>query len=162
MRLIASVRNTGITKRVTATAAFLSGSFVPEARVQSSPMFETRDVVGTISSVPVSRFKAENSTGDVLTIKLKDALAEPLTPTDVKKFRSLAVRRALQKATPQENDEFEQLQQRRRTEESSSTEEILAECSRRRFYSEMMEVLTRNVRILHPEDQKKLATIPKT
>lgn len=77
-----------------------------------------------------------------------------------KRFKDLSVMRALGTASPSDNVEFDGLQRALRpADDDRSSAEILAECRRRRFYHEMLEVLKRNVQFLQAADQEKLRSI---
>jgi hypothetical protein len=79
--------------------------------------------------------------------------------SDAKKFRDLVIKRAAGTVTAEENKEFAILQHRRRANEQVSADEVIAEWQRRRFVSEILEVLDRNVRFFKTEDKARLRSI---
>jgi len=87
----------------------------------------------------------------MLTIKVA---SEPTwTKADARRFRELATKRAVGDASKADEKEFVALQQQRRFHYVSQPDEIIAEWQRRRFISEMLNVLTRNARFFKTEDQ---------
>lgn len=158
MRLSPRARKYILAKNLTATAAMLTVPFLAEAADVSAISVQTSGVA-IVQPSEIINLDDEDSTIEVVTTKVPTGEDEPLTPSDKKRFQQLAILRAKKRATAEDNAEFDHLQKRRRLQTVSSVEETLAECSRRRFYAEMMEVLRRNVRFLQPEDQKKLAEI---
>ncbi len=82
--------------------------------------------------------------------------------SDAKKLRDLAIKRAAGTATSEENERFTILQRQRRANEQVSADEVIAEWQRRRFISEILEVLDRNVRFFKAEDKARLRSIRDT
>lgn len=84
------------------------------------------------------------------------------TKSDERRFVHLAALRASGEASEDENAEFAQLQRLRRTlANPMSPEEVMAEWNRRRFLSDLMNVLSKHAEFLRPEDQQRFrATMP--
>jgi hypothetical protein len=80
---------------------------------------------------------------------------------EIRRFQSLATKRALQKATAAENEEFQELQELRRISTDFSPEEVISEYRRRKFLVETVDFLERHVQFLNPEDQEKLRSFGK-
>jgi hypothetical protein len=116
----------------------LEGSAEPAGAVQFAP-----DVNIATSTVPI-RIRPET---------------RGWSKSDAKKLRELAIRRAAGTATSKENEEFAILQHQRRANEQISADEVIAEWRRRRFISEILEVLDRNVRFFKAEDKARLRAI---
>ena len=151
-------RREGIKHGIAAGSALLLTAPSSQARVDPSPYLKAAEVVGTEQ---IATQIAGNAASDsVVVVTLPDRESRPWTAIDSKRFKDLVVKRALGEATEDDHQEFKLLQKARRTaEEDASPREILAECMRRRFYNEMLEVLTRNVRFLHPKDYEKLGSL---
>jgi hypothetical protein len=81
------------------------------------------------------------------------------TKADARRFRELATKRATDVVSTSEQDEFMALQNRRRLHYVSSAEELISEWQRRRFASEILNVLSRNVRFFKAEDQARLRSL---
>jgi hypothetical protein len=76
---------------------------------------------------------------------------------DARRFKELAMKRATLEASADENREFIALQRRRRIYESKgSAEEVLNEWRRRRFVSQLIDLLSCNVTFFKPADQKRI------
>jgi hypothetical protein len=82
--------------------------------------------------------------------------------TDNHRFRQLATKRATGNASDKEQLEFKDLQQRRRLHYVGSPDDLLAEWRRRKFVSEVLDVLTRNVSFFKAEDQARLRSLNQT
>jgi hypothetical protein len=94
------------------------------------------------------------------TVPVRVVLETPgWSKSDAKRFRDLALKRAAGTVTPEENEEFAILQHRRRANEQVSADEVITEWQRRRFVSEILEVLDRNVRFFKAEDKARLRSI---
>ena len=146
------------------SAVFLSSGVAAESDTDSEFLGSTDSVSWTQETDPHQDGEVASYTHELpqpgIEITIPDEFDEVWTMHDLKRFKALAICRALGKATAEEHQEFKRLQKRRRiAEDNSSSDEILAECTRRRFYNEMLEVLTRNVRFLQPEDQKKIGSL---
>lgn len=141
-------------RQAAGTALLMIGS-PSQARVDATTIL---DFTGFSASVQDETALARgDSAGIVETVSIPDLSPPPWTAAASNRFRELVDRRADGIATPEDNLEFQQLQKARRlAEEDTSPDEILAECRRRRFYNEMLEVLKRNVEFLHPKDYTKL------
>jgi len=87
------------------------------------------------------------------TITVKVPSEPTWTKADAHRFRELATRRAVGDASKADQREFVALQQQRRFHYVSSPDEVVAEWQRRRFISEMLNLLTRNARFFKTEDQ---------
>ena len=79
--------------------------------------------------------------------------------SDAKKLRELAIKRAAGTVTSEENQQFAIMQHQRRANEQVSADEVIAEWQRRRFISEILEVLDRNVRFFKAEDKARLRSV---
>lgn len=78
------------------------------------------------------------------------------TPSAARRFARLALARAKLEATPEENAEFDDLQQARRERYPETSSEFLAQWQQSKFRRELLEVLRRNVKFLSPEDQARI------
>jgi len=84
----------------------------------------------------------------------------PWTKVDARRFKSLAMKRAAETATAEDDQEFSELQHRRRLFESKvSADDILKEWQRRRFVGQLLDVLSRNVTFFRSEDQQRIRTL---
>lgn len=100
--------------------------------------------------------------GTRLSIRFSPDLA-PWSALDARRFKALAMKRAAETATAEEEQEFCQLQLRRRLFESkASSDDILNEWQRRRFVSQLIDVLSRNVTFFRPEDQQRIRSLAET
>lgn len=100
--------------------------------------------------------------GTRLSIRISPDFA-PWTAADARRFKALAMKRAAETATAEEKQEFHQLQVRRRLFESkASSDDVLNEWQRRRFVSQLIDVLSRNVTFFRSEDQQRIRALAET
>ena len=77
--------------------------------------------------------------------------------SDARRFKELAMKRAALEATTEENEEFIRLQHRRRLYEiRTPAGEVLSEWRRRRFVTELLNLLSCNVSFFQPQDQARI------
>jgi hypothetical protein len=82
---------------------------------------------------------------------------------DQKRFKDLAIKRALGTATAEDNSEFAQLQRARRSfDESGDADAVIAEYRRRQMIIDVVEVLNRHVSFFKTEDQERIRTLGQT
>jgi hypothetical protein len=86
-------------------------------------------------------------------VTIKVASEPTWTKADARRFRELATKRAVGDTSKTDEKEFVALQQQRRFHYLSTPDEVVAEWQRRRFISEMLNVLTRNARFFKTENQ---------
>ena len=82
--------------------------------------------------------------------------------SDARRFRALAAKRALGTATQEENKEFASLQRQRRAAEQVSTSELMFEWNRRKFISELIDLISRHVSFFKAEDQARFGALRET
>jgi hypothetical protein len=129
---------------------------------QAVPQLKAGDVIAT------PEFLIEPSAGDETTPAIRHVSitippeAREWTKSDARRFSELAAKRALNKATADDQTEFALLRHQRRLSSIGSPEDVIAEWRRRRFVGELLTLLRRNVRLLRTEDQKKLRAIGET
>jgi len=110
----------------------------------TSPALEHEQMLGAQTSARVSVADHEGDYGKV----------------KAKRFKALAVKRALGTANADENREFAELQRARRSAESSfRSEDVIAEHRRRQMFIEFIATLTRHVHFFHSSDQARIKAL---
>jgi hypothetical protein len=103
--------------------------------------------------LPVEKIDADGSPSSISI----PSVGEEWRSSDSRRFKELVKKRAALEATAGDNREFEQLQQRRRLyEEKTSGEEVLSEWRRRRFVTELVNLLSCNVSFFKSQDQARI------
>lgn len=154
-------QTTQIRKGLAVGSAMVLGAASTEG-TQSLPHLKAGEMMAT------PEFSIESSIVDKTTPGIRHVSitmqpeAREWTKSDAHRFSELAARRALNRATEDDQKEFGLLQLQRRLSSIGSPEDVLAEWRRRRFVGELLTLLRRNVRLLRAEDQKKLRTIGQT
>lgn len=115
--------------------------------------------IGTTAAVVQGPMESAGSARVSITVETEPA---KWTKVDARRFRELATRRALGTADESDHQEFQRLQRRRRFTKLASPNEVMAEWRRRRFVSEVLDVLARNVRFIKTEDQTRLRSLRET
>lgn len=154
-------QTTRIRKGLAVGSAMVLGAASTEG-TQALPQLKSGEMIATPES------SIEPSAVDITTAAIRHVSitvppeAHEWTKSDAHRFTELAAKRALNKATENDQKEFALLQYQRRLSSIGSPEDVLAEWRRRRFVGELLTLLRRNVRLLRAEDQKKLRSIRET
>jgi hypothetical protein len=137
---------------------FLTASSGSEG-AQGQPELTRADMTA-IPEFSLTPSAIDRTTADVSQVSFT-VPAEPgeWTKSDARRFTELATKRALNEATQEEQNEFALLRDLRRLNNLGSANDILTEWRRRRFTSDLLNLLRRNVRLLKAEDQAKLRSL---
>ena len=156
-----SSRKFRLKKGVAVGSTLLAG--VGLVGTEQAPIFMTTGSDATLT--------AENSTDSLISENLSASSFVPAPPkkaktswseSDSRRFQALATKRALSTVSDDENEEFSALQLQRRAAEPVSSDEMIAEWQRRRFVSEILDVLSRNVRFFKAKDQTEFSALRDT
>jgi len=155
------IQKTRLRKGVAVGSAMILGASLGDSAVRGAN-FESVDA-NTIRNVSLPQSVSAGEAvaaapSSMMSVSLPAAPAK-WTKANARRFRELATKRAIDVASGSEQDEFATLQDLRRINYVSSPEELISEWQRRRFASEILDVLNRNVRFFKAEDQARLRSL---
>jgi hypothetical protein len=145
-------------------SAVLIGTVTGNSSPQEiSPVVTTRNSsTSSAGARIIEDLRRGETDGTRLSIRISPDIA-PWAGSDAKRFKALAMKRATESATAEEEQEFRQLQIRRRLFESkASSDDVLNEWQRRRFISQLIDVISRNVTFFRSEDQQRIRALAET
>jgi len=155
-------QTTKITKGLAVGSVMVLGASSGSEGAQGQPQLRAAETIAipefTLASSVIDRTSADVRHVSVI------VPPEPRewTKSDARRFNELAAQRALKRATPADEREFVSLQDQRRFNNLGSPDDILSEWRRRRFTSDLLNLLRRNVRLLKAEDQARLRSFGET
>lgn len=137
-------------------SAFLMSTSLSAAAQSASPSPRFQDNVNLTEAMPSLSETSVSTSESSKTIRIRGE--RTWTRSTARRFARLALTRAKLEATPEENAEFDQLQQTRRERFPETSNEFLEQWQQSRFRRELLEVLRRNVKFLSPEDQARIGS----
>jgi hypothetical protein len=155
-------RRTKINKGLAVGSAMVLGASSGGEGAQGKPQLKTAEMIA-IPDFALARSVIDRIAADVRHVSV-NVPPEPgkWTKSDARRFSELATKRALKQATRADEREFLSLREQRRVNNLGSPDDVLTEWRRRRFTSDLLNLLRRNVRLLKAEDQARLRSLGQT
>lgn len=154
-------KTTKLRKGVAVGSAMILGASLGDSAGQRIALQST-GIIADHDASSERAIGAEDATAATRPLTVRLPSEATWTKADSRRFRELATKRATGVASAGNEEEFAALQRRRRFHYLSSADEVIAEWQRRRFISEMLDVLNRNVRFFKTEDKTRLRSLRQT